>query len=1184
MAEAKTTRTADGADVEIPVVAVGASAGGVSALETFFANVPEDSGFCFVVVLHMADKYPSALAEILDRAGPLGAKIVEHAETVAPGTIRVIPPGMAVTLQANTLLLKELQAAGKRRPPVVIDRLFTSVAEERGRNAACVVLSGAGSDGAQGLRAVKEHGGLTLAQEAPEHAGMMHSAVQTGLVDIVAPVQELPQKVSDYFAKLRENPDSLQDEIRTHLRDICKLLQAQTGHDFTHYKESTILRRIQRRMQVSETWTGAEFIAHLHQNPREVDLLFQDLLIGVTSFFRDRLAFEALEKRVIAPLMAQRTGEDETIRIWVPGCASGEEAYSIAILLAERIDPSGIGPKIQIFASDIDEQALSVARIGRFPASIAEQMSAQRLERFFVAEEGSYLARKVLREMILFSSHNVLHDPPFSKLDLISCRNLLIYLDAEVQDRLIPLFNYALNEKGFLFLGSSEGVTRQPNLFAVLDKTHRIFQRRSAFTRLPSFPLSETKLTRAPSSKPRRQLLQELAQNELLGRFSPPAVLVTRSGEVLHVSGRTGKYLEMPVGAPDSHLHALARFDLRFDLRAVLQDAHATGKAAERHGVLVTLDAGQQMVDLIAQPVRHPESDEPLYLVVFRDIGGIRPAVEDGLPPDAVARDGESGLVQRLERELRVTQSRLQAATEELGTSTEELKIANEEMASVNEELQSSNEELETSKEELSSINEELQTVNAELNDRVAELSRANSDIQNLLEGTKIATIFLDDDLRIKTFTPTARELFYLVESDEGRPLAHVHPRFDAENLITTARKVLNGAEVAERTIKTPASGAVYAMRILPYQTEEKAVAGVVITFVDISRVNYAEDRVRALSRDLSSRVRSLETLLELVPVGIFIAHSEENWRVSVNPYAAALLGQEGAKAGLSMPHGTCHLLETAKLPPEYEALAEAARTGKPVSDAEIALPRTDGSTVEVMISAMPLTDEHGTIHGAVAAAIDISERKKAEAHQLMLLHELQHRVKNILATINALTKRMLRMAPTKEDFAKGFLQRLQGMARTHELLSQNRWEGANIDNVLRAALMPFVSADGTARFTGAELKLVPNAAATLGMVFHELANNAAKYGALSGEGGRLEISWGYVDGAAPERLRILWEEHPSRPTEGNWNKGFGMQFIERSISHEFDGEADFEIGDHGLICRIEFPAAVHIARTGTED
>ncbi len=1133
--------------------------------------------------MHMADRYPSALSEILCRAGPLAAKVVEHGETVASGTIRVIPPGMAVTLQANTLVLKELRA-GRRSPPVVIDRLFTSVAEERGRNAACVVLSGAGSDGAQGLRAVKEHGGLTLAQEAPEHAGMMHSAVQTGLVDIVAPVQELPQKVSDYFAQLRQSPDKLQDEIRTHLREICRLLQSQTGHDFSHYKESTILRRIQRRMQVSETWTAADFIAHLQHHPREIELLFQDLLIGVTSFFRDPLAFEALEKRVIAPLVARRTGEDEAIRVWVPGCSSGEEAYSIAILLAERINPSDIGPKIQIFASDIDEQALALARTGRFPSSIAEQMSSQRLERFFVAEDGSYLIKKTLREMILFSSHNVLRDPPFSKLDLISCRNLLIYLDGEVQDRLIPLFNYALNEKGFLFLGSSEGVTRQPDLFSVLDKTHRIFQRQSAFKRLPAFPLSESAVMRVPTSRPRRQVLQDLAESELVSRFSPPAVLVTRSGEVLHVSGRTGKYLEMPGGAPDSHLHALARPDLRFDLRAVLQDAHVTGKTAQRHGVLVTLDAGQQLLDLIAQPVRHPESDEPLYLVVFRDIGGISPSVGEDLPPGDSPLDGESALVQRLENELRVTRNRLQAATEELGTSTEELKVANEEMASVNEELQSSNEELETSKEELSSINEELQTVNAELNDRVADLSRANSDIRNLLEGTKIATIFLDHDLRIKTFTPTARELFYLVESDEGRPLAHVHPRFDAAGLIGMARDVLGGNEVVERTIKTSADGAVYAMRILPYQTEEKAVAGVVLTFVDISRLNRAEDRVQALSRDLSSRVRSLETLLELVPVGIFIAHSDEDWRVSVNPYAAALLGQEDSKTGLSVPHRKCHLLDASDLPPEYEALAEAARSGKPVSDLEVALPRRDGSTVAVMISAMPLSDENGTIHGSVAAAIDISERKKAEAHQLMLLHELQHRVKNILATINALTKRMLRMSSTKEDFAKGFLQRLQGMARTHELLSQNRWEGASIDNVLRAALMPFVSTDGTAQFTGADLKLLPNAAATLGMVFHELANNAAKYGALSSAGGRVEVSWDYADGGGSDRLRILWEEHPASPTNGDWHKGFGIQFIERSISHEFDGDAVFEIGTNGLTCRIEFPGDLHIAQKAAED
>lgn len=1173
--------TATAPHPEVSVVAIGASAGGVKVLEAFFAHVPQDCDFCFVVVLHMAAQHHSALAEILDRAGPLAAQVVEHGETVTPGTIRVIPPGQAVTLQGDRLLLKELPVGGERRPPAVIDRLFTSVAEERGRNAACIVLSGAGSDGTLGLRAIKENGGLTLAQEAPEHAGMMHSAVDTGLVDIVAPAQKLPQKLNDYFARLRESPDSLQAEIRTHLRDICKLLQDHTGHDFANYKQSTVLRRIQRRMQVLDTWTGAGFIAHLQENPREIELLFQDLLIGVTSFFRDPAAFDALERKVIAPLVAGRKSEDDGVRVWVPGCSSGEEAYSIAMLLAETLPATGIGPKIQIFATDIDERALSAARIGRFPGSITEQMSPQRLKRFFVQEDGSYRAVSTLREMILFSGHNVLRDPPFSKLDLISCRNLLIYLDADLQDRLIPLFNYALRDKGVLFLGSAEGVTRQPTLFSTLDKTHRIFQRQTAVARLPAFPLSATPAMQVPASRPRRQVLQSLTQTELANRFSPSAVLVSKTAEVLHVSGRTGKYLEIPGGAPDSNLHALARPDLRFDLRAVLEDAQATGRTAMRHGVAVNLDGGQQLVDLIVQPVRHPESDEPLYLVVFRDVDAIRPAEDDGHVQKH--GDSDSALVRQLKTELHATRIRLQAATEELGSSSEELKVANEEMASINEELQSSNEELETSKEELSSINEELQTVNTELNDRVAQLGRASSDIRNLLEGTRIATIFLDDNLRVKTFTPAAGELFYLVESDEGRPLAHVHPRFSADTLIDDPRSVLEGKAIVERTITTAENGAVYAMRILPYQTEDKAVAGVVITFVDISRINRAEARVRALTRDLSSRVRSLETLLELLPVGIFIAQGNEDWRVSINPCAAELLGHDG-KPRLSVPYATCHLLETSDLPAEYAALAQAARSGKPVPAMEIDLPRADGTMAEVMMSAMPVTDQDGTVQGAIAAAIDISSRKKAEGHQLMLLHELQHRVKNILATINALTKRMLRTSPTKETFAEGFLQRLQGMARTHELLSQNRWEGATLETIVDTALMPFATLDGAIKINGPEVNLLPNAAATLGMVFHELASNAAKYGALSDYGGRIEVSWDYVRGAEPDTLWVLWDEHPANPVGARWKKGFGMQFIDRSIAHEFGGKAEFLIDSGGITCTITFPAAAQLASKETEN
>lgn len=1163
---------------DFPVVGIGASAGGIPALKRFFSSAPVGGNIAYVVVMHLAPGRESVLGEIVGRFSPLPTQVVAADTVVEPGHVYVIPPDAGLVLQNGHLLTtRPGNSAGVHSP---VDGFLTSLAVERGESAACVILSGTGSDGTQGLRAIKEHGGLALAQESAEYDGMMRSAVATGLVDLVLPAEDMPRKLIDYFGHLRQTAprkgvDGLRREVANHLPAISALLRARTGHDFSEYKDSTIIRRIQRRMQVLQRETPEAYLERLKADPREIDLLFNDFLIGVTSFFRDPQAFEALDREAITPLM-ENVGPDTSIRVWVPGCSTGEEAYSIAMLLHERLSSERKRPVIQIFASDIDERGLEIGRIGRYPAAIAEQVSERRLKRFFVREDGTYRVAGELRESILFSTHDLLRDPPFSKLDLISCRNLLIYMKTELQDRVIPLFNYALRTDGYLFLGSSENVTRHTRLFSTVDKMHRIFRRRvDTRARLPEFPLS----THAPRLTPQAPLrqrpepadgsLQRLAERQVLDRFGPAHAVVNAAGDVLHISAKTGKYLELPAGTPDNNIVGMARPGLRLDLRGAIHRAASTGETVVQTELTVGTNGGRQMIDLIVQPLRSGR-DDPTFLVVFRDISGIQS--EDDFPHHTL-EDGEATTIQHLEHELRTMTERLQTTTEELESSNEELKSANEELSSINEELQSSNEELETSKEELSSMNEELQTVNAELSARVEELSRANSDIQNLLESTQIATVFLDRDLCIKKFTPAAKELFYLVESDEGRPISHLRARFAADTLQADAEQVLRRLSTFERTVESIDNGARYSMRILPYRTVTDVISGVVITFVDITRITEAEARIQELTDSLKDRVVSLETVLDLVPAGVFIMSGDAPELVSLNRAAARLLGRDDAAPTPRMLSSDLPLsVSGVPLPAAAQPLRAARASGAPVAPLEAALRREDGSVLDVIVTAAPLALAGGR-PGAIAAMVDITERRQAEAHKQMLLDELQHRVKNILATVTALVRRTGDSSPSGEKATAALVGRLQAMARTHELLSRDLWRGASLAELLRATIDPYI---GTRRdeatLAGPPEVIDPKASSILGMVFYELASNATRFGALGPQHGQLAVNWSVAERDGRRWLTLRWKETLEAPLEAPTRRGFGTTLIERSLSYELFGNASLAFEPDGVACVLEFP------------
>ncbi|MBB5222838.1 two-component system CheB/CheR fusion protein [Amaricoccus macauensis] len=1163
---------------DFPVVGIGASAGGIPALERFFSSAPANGNIAFVIVMHLASRRDSVLVDIVDRFTPMPTSVVQGETAILPGHVYVIPPDVELKLRDGHLVTAK---AANGNPHSPVDGFLASLAVERGENAACVILSGTGSDGTQGLRAIKEYGGLALAQEAAEYDGMMRSAVATGLVDFVMPAEEMPKKLFHYFGHLREtaqrkDSDGLRREVAHHLPAICALLRGRTGHDFSEYKDSTIIRRIQRRMQVLQRETPEAYLERLKAEPREVDLLFNDLLIGVTSFFRDPQSFEALDRQVITPLM-ENVGPDTAIRVWVPGCSTGEEAYSIAMLLHERLSPDRKRPVIQIFASDIDERGLEVGRLGRYPASIADQVSERRLKRFFVREDGTYRVVSELRESILFSTHDLLRDPPFSKLDLISCRNLLIYMNGELQDRVIPLFNYALRMDGYLFLGSSENVTRHSRLFATIDKAHRIFRRRpDTRLRLPEFPLSThaPRLTPVPP-RPRADQgdgnLQRLAERQVLDRFGPAHAVVNASGDVLHISARTGKYLELPAGSPDNNIIGMARPGLRLDLRGALHRAASTGETVVQNEITVGTNGGRQTIDLVVQPMRRGDMQDGTFLVIFRDIGGIQS--EEGFAHHTI-EDGEASTIQHLEHELRMTTERLQTTTEELESSNEELKSANEELSSINEELQSSNEELETSKEELSSMNEELQTVNSELTARVEELSRANSDIQNLLESTQIATVFLDRELCVKKFTPAARELFYLVESDEGRPISHLRARFKTDTLAQDTEQVLRRLVPVERTVEGLDNGTRYAMRILPYRTVADQISGVVITFVDITRITEAEARIQELTDSLRDRVVSLETLLDLVPVGIFIMSGESPGQAEFNRAAARLLGRDDGELTPRMLSAELPLhAGSVTMPRTSQPLPRAAHTREPVPPFEAELRREDGSSLDVLVSATPLASARGRPPGAIAAMVDITERRQAEDHQQMLLDELQHRAKNILATVTALARKTSNGSPEGDQATAALVGRLQAMARTHELLSRDVWRGVPVDDLLRATLNPYFGARrDEVTLAGPRVVIEPKASSILGMVLYELASNAVQYGALGRQSGRLAVTWSVGPREERRWLTLLWKESLGATLQAPEARGFGTSFIERSLSYELFGSASLAFEPDGLSCVLEFP------------
>jgi two-component system, chemotaxis family, CheB/CheR fusion protein len=827
------------------IVGLGASAGGLEVLEKFFANVPPGSGLAYVVVQHLDPTRKAMLGVLLQRATPMPVYEAAEGMAVEPDAVYVIPPDAELTVAKGCLHLGSPQKPRGMRLPINV--LFSSLARDQGDKAIGVVLSGMGADGTLGLQAIKNQGGLTLAQ-APDSASfdsMPKSAIASGCIDIVALPADMPQRI--IHAATSGVPTELKPEhlVAGHvdtLDTILNLLRGHSKHDLSLYKPSTLMRRIERRVAVHGLDSMASYAQFLVRNPQELDLLFAEMLIGVTSFFRDPDMWAELKDKILPDLLARRQ-DSPKLRAWVVGCSTGEEAYSLAMTFCEVCEATPFS--LQIFATDLNAEAIAVARRGQYPAKLDLALSPERLARFFKKREGGFQINKDIRDMVLFAQHDVIMDPPFTRLDFLSCRNVLIYFDAMLQRRLMPLFHYSLRPGGLLVLGGSETVGRPQSMFTPLSPKSRIYLRSDHALRLGSvdFPVNHHALSRSHAqdpivSTPANNLpnLQSLADQVLLQSFSPPAVLVNEGGDIIYISGRTGRYLEPAAGKANWNIHVMARPGLRTQLAVALRQASRDDKPVELHGLKLD-DDSQRTCHVSVQAIREPKVLEGMVMVVFRD-EALPITPQKGADPHTGSADTA------MLKELAHSREEIVALRQEMQVSNEDLQAANEALQSANEELQSANEELTTSKEEAQSMNEELQTINGELQTKLDDLALAQSDMQNLLNSTDIATLFLDNELNVRRFTEQASKIFHLRDGDIGRPITDLATTLTYPDLLGDVQATLRTLTFSEKQI--PATdGRWFSVRIMPYRTLANVIQGAVLTFVNITVAKELESRLR---------------------------------------------------------------------------------------------------------------------------------------------------------------------------------------------------------------------------------------------------------------------------------------------------------------------------------------------------
>ncbi|MEN6439233.1 MAG: chemotaxis protein CheB [Syntrophobacter sp.] len=854
-----------------PIVALGASAGGLEALQVFFDNMPPDSGMAFVVIQHLNPKGKSMLGAILQKHTQMKVLNADDEIEVEPNRVYLNPAGKDVGIFNGVIQLTDpVKTRGISLP---IDHFLRSLAQDKGERALCVILSGTGSDGTQGLKAIKESGGMTIVQdpESAKYDGMPRSAMEAGLADHILPVDKIPQELLSYarqpYLKPAGKPQTEEKQFAGYVQKVLMLIRSVTGRDFTGYKQSTIHRRIKRRMAVHKIEQVADYHRYLQENHAEIYRLFKELLILVTSLFRDPAAYEVLAAKAVTQILANHR-DGSQIRAWVPGCATGEEAISIAILFKEAMDKLNQHVPLQVFATDVDIEAIKRARVAEYPGAIASEVSPERLERFFIAKDGNYGLKKDIRDFIVFAVQDLVADPPFSRLDLVSCRNVLIYMDAPLQKKIMNLFHFTLNENGYLFLGTSESIGEFSDLFSPVDVKAKLFRSKKLLTRQAAPEMSLGEPVQIGRADPERHKLKvanvkELLEKIVLDEYAPASVLLNEKLDVVYSQGPTDRYLLYPKGEPSSNILKIVPDPLRLRLPAAINKAMLDGESSVLPGLRLNLEGRAKMVDVTVRPLWRSADTQKLVLLVFTD----RPSSTGRGSKKSFEKTGSSNV--EIERELQITRESLQATIEEQEAANEELKSTNEELQSTNEELQSMNEEMETAKEELQSTNEELVTVNSELQAKIDEMSDLNNDINNLLASTEIGTIFLNAKLGIKRFTPSMTRLFSLIPTDVGRPIRDLTTKLSYPELYSDAQKVLDTLQTKETEVIAE-DGRWFMMRILPYRTKENVIDGVVITFIDIT------DRKRAMEQSRAAK-RFAEKIVETVRVPLLVLDSGLN-------------------------------------------------------------------------------------------------------------------------------------------------------------------------------------------------------------------------------------------------------------------------------------------------------------------
>lgn len=1261
-------------DARVPVVGIGASAGGIEALGRFFDVMPADSGCAFVVVLHLDPRRESEMAHILGTRTTMPVAQVEDGMRLAPDHVYVIAPDTDLSVRDGGLhVSKSARPRGRRHP---VDVLFTSLAADQRERAIGIVLSGTGSNGTEGLKEIRAEGGMSLVQ-APETAkfdGMPRNAIAAGMADHVLAPERMPEALLAYmshgYISAPVEIEATSPDGKATLEQVLDLLRARGGHDFRSYKRSTLQRRVHRRMGLGNIATLDEYMDVLRAGLDEMATLVGDLMISVTGFFRDAEAWKVLADLVIAPMVAERAS-GASIRVWAPACSTGEEAYSIAMLVTEHAEAAGKQFDVKVFATDAQEDNLRKGRDGIYPDAAMATFPEARLRRFFSKLDGAFQVVKELRDMVVFAPQNLLSAPPFSCLDLVSCRNVLIYLEPDAQQRIIANCHFALRQGGHLFLGNAETIGRHDDLFETVSKKWRIY-RRIGPTRhdLVTYPQprgpGESPGSGIPMQRPPEPAapVADLARRALLERYAPASVLIDRKGRVLYFHGTTRDYVENPPGEPTRDLLTMVRDGLAARLRAAIREASRDEKSVTVEARIREGRAGRS-VAMTVEPLPASSSGSGLLLVSF----------VPGSPPDparAPVRDS-AGAASSSERALQ----------EELKATHAELQNTIEHMETANEELQSTNEELETSKEELQSFNEELNTVNSQLQHKIGELESATNDLNNLLAGSETATLFLDTELRIRWFAPATRDLFDFVSSDIGRPLTHFAQKFADENLMRDAEAVLKKLATIETEVRSD-SGRWYARRMLPYRTQDNRIAGVVIAFNDITELKRASEaanearlyseaivatiRQPLLVLDGELRIRSANSafhehfrLNEKETEGRAIHEiGEGQWNIpSLRSLLEEVLAQNRAVVDLEVGFHSrhlgdrCMLLNARKLsrngrgedlillaiediterraselharrlaaivsssedaiiskdidgtitswnhgaerlfgysadeivgksvmtliPPdrhdEEAAIIDRIRRGEPVEHYDTVRQRKDGSGVWVSLSVSPIFDAQGKVIGASKIARDMTERRLADEHRQILVGELNHRVKNTLAVVQSIASQTFGSAASMQEARVAFGSRLMNLAKAHDVLTRESWAGANLADIVADTVEPHAGGQSRFRIEGPRLQLTPSAALAMSMALHELSTNAAKYGALSTEAGRVEIFWRVEGDGEARRLALRWRESGGPTVVKPTRKGFGSRLIGRALAAELGGKVRVDYKPSGVVCTIVAP------------